>query len=1048
MLNLPSSKLKALFVGCLLLLAIPDVAQSNEQPPAEITLLVFEQGRPQAGIDIEYGEIRAETGSNGLSRFTAVASTGDLILRRNEQALMRMPLGVEAAELLQIIVSLQADGAPQVSLESSLGERDWALPAMSPAASALGETIGETATGQLQVLVVSTEDASPIVNARVFIAGTGSQFRTDEQGRFQATLPVGEYAMSVLHPDYATRTVDDIAIAANADTEQTVELPPSGLELAEFVVVEPYIEGSLSSVVDERRNSAAVTDLLAAEQISRAGDSNAASALRRVTGLTLVDGKFIFVRGLGERYSSTLVNGAPLPSPDPTRKVVPLDLFPTNVVRSIAVQKSYSASKPGEFGGGAVEIRTRGIPDGFFASLSASVGANSETGLDEGLRYAGGTDDWTGWDNGSRGLPESFSAIADQRLCRRTFVRPECLTSDAVEGLGEDFAGIWNIEARNIGPDLGIEGAIGNAWETPWFDVGLSTSASLDHGSSRVEEVRRSFNTNAQGELNVQNDFAIDRTTRTIDLSAFTTGEVAFSDNHRLLLTSLLVRQTEDEARLDLGNNQGLGIDTQTLRGQLEWIENALLSHQLRGEHTFSPLGDLSLNWQFSEAKANRDAPRARSWEYDDLDGTGNFRFAADRAGSNETTYARLDDEMSAFQLDMQLPIQLHEAWSVNLGWGISQVDRDRDSLIRRFVYATGRGFNPDGDTPEDIFTPDNIGNGLELRETTRDTDAYTANQSLDARYLELDTSISDWLRITAGRRWEDNRQEVITTVLFQDTVTEQALLETEDSLPSYALTWMMSDTQQLRLSYGRTVNRPDFRELTSAPFTDPRLDIETRGNPELRPASIEHYDLRWEWYFEADEYVSVALFKKDFTDPIETVVQSGENILLSLQNALAATNQGVEIEGRMTLDGVHRWLSGTYIAGNYAWIDSEIDIDTSVDQQATNANRALQGQSDYIANVQFGYDDEDRGLSTTLVANMVGPRISRVGTVGIPDEVEQAYTGIDLVVKKTLNDNMEIGFKLQNLLDQPVQFQFADNAISREYRRGRDISLSFEVNF
>src|SRR5690606_34701459 len=219
---------------------------------------------------------------------------------------------------------------------------------------------------------------------------------TDADGRYQATLPPGDYSISVIAPQFSSQTIDGIAVAAEAEVSRDIELTPAGLELPEFVVLEPFVEGSLAAFVEEKRTSSAVTDILGAEQISRNGDSDAAGALKRVTGLTLVDGKFIYVRGLGERYSSTLLNGAQIPSPDPTRRVVPLDLFPTEILSGIVVQKTYSADMPAEFGGGTIQLRTRGVPESFLLKVSGSVGYGDGTTGEEGLRYDGGDSDWTG----------------------------------------------------------------------------------------------------------------------------------------------------------------------------------------------------------------------------------------------------------------------------------------------------------------------------------------------------------------------------------------------------------------------------------------------------------------------------------------------------------------------------------------------------------------------------------------------------------------------------------------------------------------------------
>ncbi|MFP4208526.1 MAG: carboxypeptidase regulatory-like domain-containing protein, partial [Wenzhouxiangella sp.] len=357
------ARVAGMVLGLLLVLPGPvraqDPAASSDQPenPARVGLFVFERGRPVPDLTVELREARGSTNVDGAWRATVSPGGGRLEVRDRGLPLLALPLALEPGESLQLIVTLTGeDRRAMVSMESSHERQAMAREQVTP------QTPEGVGSGVLTGQVVSSEDGAPVVGARIFVSGTPVEGRTDDQGRYRLEVDAGEYAISVLHSEFATRTVRGVLVTADSETERDFEIPPAGLELAEFVVIEPFIEGSLTAVIDEQRRTASVANVLGGEQISRAGDGDVGSALSRVTGLTLVDGQFIYIRGLGERYSSTLVNGANVPSPDPTRKVVPLDLFPTGVIRSILVQKGYSPDMPGDFGGGVVEIRTRGIP--------------------------------------------------------------------------------------------------------------------------------------------------------------------------------------------------------------------------------------------------------------------------------------------------------------------------------------------------------------------------------------------------------------------------------------------------------------------------------------------------------------------------------------------------------------------------------------------------------------------------------------------------------------------------------------------------------------
>ncbi|HRY01112.1 MAG TPA: carboxypeptidase regulatory-like domain-containing protein, partial [Xanthomonadaceae bacterium] len=321
--------------------------------PAQLNLQLFDDQLPASGLAIRIDDRAAgESNEDGAALLDVAPGSHLLTVLRDGKEVLRVQLDLVADENAQVIATLYPDdplSAPSVFIESSHADN---------AAAATDTVAADGPPGRIAGRVLSVEDGKPVAGARVYVSGTPLDIVTDAEGRYEATLPPGDYSISVIAPQFSSQTIDGIAVAAEAEVSRDVELTPAGLELPEFVVLEPFVEGSLAAFVEEKRTSSAVTDILGAEQISRNGDSDAAGALKRVTGLTLVDGKFIYVRGLGERYSSTLLNGAQIPSPDPTRRVVPLDLFPTEILSGIVVQKTYSADMPAEFGGGTIQLRT------------------------------------------------------------------------------------------------------------------------------------------------------------------------------------------------------------------------------------------------------------------------------------------------------------------------------------------------------------------------------------------------------------------------------------------------------------------------------------------------------------------------------------------------------------------------------------------------------------------------------------------------------------------------------------------------------------------
>jgi hypothetical protein len=853
-------------------------------------------------------------------------------------------------------------------------------------------------------------------------------------------VSAGTYSLSVLAPRFSSRSFEGVEIASEQTTEQAIELTPAGVELPEFVVIEPFIEGSLASFVEERRTSSAVTDILGAEQISRAGDSDAAGALKRVTGLTLVDGKFVYVRGLGERYSSTLLNGAQVPSPDPTRRVVPLDLFPTEVLQGIVVQKTYSADMPGEFGGGTIQLRTRGVPEQFFFRSSLSLGYVDGTTGEEGLRYEGGRRDWSGEDSGARYAPGVFGSAR--------------LPSDpsALLAAGRELAALgYATRSDSLIPNGSLGLGLGDHFSFGDGDVSLGYVAALRyaHAWDDSSETRRSYSL-YQDRLLPAEDFERRSTERAIDSSVFGVLGLKLGERHSVNLSLTRLRQTTDEVQIDEGVLGSGNIDRVT---SLEWIENGLDTAQLAGEHSFPDLGGLHLSWQATEASASRYAPNARSFRFVFDEALDRFVFES----FNQQRFEVLDDEASDYSINLRKVFRVADALELGVQGGLAEMRRERLSSIRRFRFS-GRRPRADIFSYEDLLSPENIGpNGLRLEEGTLASDAYTAGQALDARYLMLDAG---WraLRLNLGLRREQMLQTVTTVRPFDPNATPViGVLDSSDDLPSGSLTWAYSDKAQLRLGYSTTLSRPDIREQSPANFVDPLLDVRVQGNPNLKQAEIRNLDLRWEYYFSTLESFSVALFQKDFTNPIELISTPASGELLAIDNADSATNLGIEFDLYSSLGVIGRWgfmpeflrrwaWEDIYFGANYARIDSEIDLGDPGIQ--TNSIRPLQGQSKYVGNASLSYLHPHGRTEAQLSYNVFGERISRVGVNGLPDVYEQPFNQLDFTLSQQLPwQGWKLKLRLRNLLDPDVRFQQGGQP-TRALKKGREAALSVEWKF
>nr|BAL53711.1 TonB-dependent receptor [uncultured Gammaproteobacteria bacterium] len=1029
---------KLLFI---LLLCLPALAWGED---AHLQLYVFLDEAPLPQVQVlSDGQPLGHTDEHGALELALPPGSHSLELRHGDEILAILERLFQASEDVQIRIAAYRDGrSPKVSVESSAGANAPSAPKAGPPGLLEGQ--------------VTTKAGQPIAGAELFLSGFKHPVVADAQGRFRIQAPAGTYSLSVAAPGYNPKVEEGVTVLPEQTQTLTLQLTPKGVEMPPFVVIEPQLAGSVASVISEEKTSAEITDVLGAEQISRAGDSDVAAALKRASGVTIVGGSYAYIRGLGERYSNTLLNAIAVPTPNPTRRVIPLDLFPAAMLDTIEIQKGYTASLPGEFSGGTVDLRTRRVPDAFLFDLSGQLGFNTEATFAKGLRYAGGDFDWIGVDDGRRDLPKSLArALSGGRILRpKTPTAPQGFTPEQIEHFGEQLSDVWDTRFRDLPPNGRVSAALGDRYQLGDLSLGFFALGRWDQSWNNFREVRRDFSANRAGQLERIDDFKVLRTQREAKTNAYLNLEAEYLQNHKLFGRVMLVRDSTDEVRFLQGFSNTEGADLRRVR--LWWVENELFDWQIGTEHTFKYLGDLNLRFLYSQASASRAEPKKREYRFDAVPGLEETVFEFSRKSDNDQiSFANLEDQDDSFRLDLKLPYAfLGDRLSGSVAAGYWQTERERNSAIRRFRFAQSGPRSTDRNillnpSLEAILSPENIGpDGFVLQEVTRATDNYTATQSLKAYYTELDNTFFHAVRLSGGVRIEENQQTVTTFALFDPTNQPiVSTLDSRDALPGVSLTFLLSDAQQLRLSWSKTLSRPDFRELSPAPFTDPETDRETVGNPKLQQAEFHNYDARWEYYFSAQENLSLGFFWKDLTNPIEKVLLPGPAGLLQLQNAAGAKVYGVELDFRKELEFLHPRLAGFYLAGNYTWSKSKITLLPENLQTLTNAERPLQGHSKHIVNVQLGYDNEDLGTQATLLYNTFSQRISQVGSLGQPDIYEEPFHQLDFVVQQKLDDHWSIQLRLQNLIDGKVRFTQGDEKV-RAFRRGRDVSLAVSLRF
>ncbi len=1005
---------------------------------AVVSLYVFKQGVPVSGADVlSNGDLIGLTNKLGAFHIQLAEGWHELVVNYQGLQLKELNLKLVADERIRIILAQPSAEFPVASdIESSEGIRIIGVDKTQELAS--------SEMGVLKGSVMSYQGNIPVPGVRVFISGVAGAVKTDADGNYTVNVPVGEYSISFVHPEFSTQIYKNIVVNKGVATTRSAELTPVGEELDEFVVVAPSIEGGFKALADEKRQSSSVKAVIGAKQMSNAGASDAAGALKRVTGLTLIDGKFIFIRGLGERYSSTLLNGANLPSPDPTRRVVPLDLFPTGVLSGIVIQKTYSPDMPGDFSGGVVQLRTLGkIPEEPESNISIDIKYNSNTTHKRGLVYEGGSTDFIGFDDGSRKLP----GLVD--IETNGGVKPGQLSELAAQS----FLQLYHATPSTLPPGIGFDVFFSDVFEPLDADYGWGYNFSFgyDNNWDLREETRNTYSGDGKGGVVLENQTNRTRTENEISMGGLANFILEVGESHRYESNTILTRQTTDTVVRDEGF---LSENEITIRDTiLEWRETQLISQQFRGEHQYSAFNDLELNWSATLSQARRDVPFTRYYRYVESDAV----FSLTSSNVHQIRYETLTDNTADFALNLSYPLYDLFGTFTTLKLGVSSIKKDRESQILRFNWLSPNNIDRSvfqHDNPENIFTDDNIGaDGFRLFNSTQPTDNYVAEQSLMSMYLMADMVVNNEWSFMAGARVEDNEQTVTTFELANPDEAVVGEVISQDVLPAASFTWAFNEKMQLRGAASSTLNRPDFKELSSAPYIDPITRDVMIGNPNLKQAEVTNLDLRWEWYLTHFEGMSVSLFYKDFINPIEKtkLAGGGDADVFSFINAAAATNAGIELEGRAWLSRFFgSSLRGIYVESNLSLIDSSVDLGTEA-TILTSSNRPLQGQAPWIVNLTLGYENLVSQSKATLLFNMAGEYIVNVGAKGIPDAYSQPIPTLDFVYKKSFfrgrQDNLQLSIKLQNILNPDIEV-LRGGELERSYNKGVNLSVQLEYSW
>jgi TonB-dependent receptor len=851
-----------------------------------------------------------------------------------------------------------------------------------------------------------------LAGANVLVVRTTLGASTDLDGKYRVEgIPAGTHEVRVSFTGYTTKTLPAVVIKAGDSEKLNVRLEPESGGAASFVIDDLIVTGErvLSTeiaLITERMKAITIGDAISAERISKSPDGSSSDVLKRIPGLSIMDDKFVYVRGMSDRYSVTWLDGVATSGTDTDtdRKSFTFDNIPSSLLASAVIVKSGSPDLPGDLTGGLVRLNTRDIPEERLLSLSAGSGYDPETTTRTMLRSEGSSTDWRGEDDGIRALPEYEHNLTGNYT-----------------GLTQELPNTWSSHGERAPYDGSYSLTYGDRYDFGIDDgnhvlgliAGAKYSASYGSHDFTKQRTHQSVTTT---------DYDGTRNSYKVIWSGLLNAAYSPSPRHRLSVRGIYVRDAQDKVTHAVGQLNENMTPRDHRRYTIEWDERWRLGLQGGGTHQFGRREGPALEWKVFRSESEALEPDRKTADYQRR-GSGEGYLAL---STNERSWSELQEETNGYRADLTWPLG-----DVKVKVGTYSEDRERN-------YTTDAFWTPAGSPkPEnaylallpigEIFDPENYGGRkFKFMSKTSHTGEYSGSHALKAYYGMVDLPLTLWrlkLRLAGGVRVEESDQRVEALKREGDEEPIVSRIDKTDTLPSVSLTYTPWEKTNLRLAYYQSVNRPELREMADVRYHDFNRDVNIEGNPDLERALIQNFDVRAEWFPGADEVLAVSYFHKRIENAIEVrlVPSTDYKHLTRFFNAEEGFNHGFEIEARKSLGFLSdrlgdpfRFLGNVTIQGNYARVYSEVDYFVNI--QEGWKTRALQGQSPWMLNLSILYESEALGTSINLLYNAIGPRTLEVGEVREDDVWEETRDVLDLAVTQKLFDRWEVKMTAENM--------------------------------
>ncbi|WP_131539934.1 TonB-dependent receptor [Pedobacter nototheniae] len=876
-------------------------------------------------------------------------------------------------------------------------------------------------TGKISGKITDNKTGETLIGVTVKISGTTKGASTDVEGRYIIpSLIPGKYIVEVSYVGYASKSISDVEVKVNNATTLDVVMVEAGSQnLSDVVIRGNASKESINTLYANQKSSISISSGISAELIRKSPDRNTSEVLKRVSGASIQDNKFVIVRGLSDRYNSAMLNNSMLPNTEVDKRAFSFDILPSNLIDAIVINKTASADIPADFSGGVVQVTTKDFPDNKFLNLSLGTSYNFQSAFKDFLSAPKGGNEIFGFYDKGRDIPSSFPSTKEYQALPNG--SPETFT------LSKQFTNNWgyNSDKSTLGPIFQANYGNSKVFEN---NSKFGTVLSLTY---RYDERLKTSEQKAYVGQSLGDQFHDDMYSFNTNIGAL--ANFAYSwGNNKISLKNLYNRILENQFTYRVGVDDAGG---QFIRTGDYLLQRSLLTNQLAGEHLLSTLSKIKLDWNVNYANTDRKEPGYKRMDYS-KDGIASVQTGSAVAALAGNFNSVLNENSYGAAANVTIPVTwFRENNKFKVGYFGQYRDRDFSARVIGFI-RNGNFDNSLLTFPQDkIFSPENIRpNGFVLNEITNGSDQYQATAFLNAGYIMFDGYLTEKLRLGIGARLESYKLSLKSEDNGKPVNVDSTAV---NLLPSANLIYNISDKANLRLSGSQTVGRAEFRELAPFPFYDFNKNVNVRGNAGLKQSKTTNIDLGYAIYPSSGETFSVSAFYKYFDLPIEQTLQLGTSgRSLSYANSKSATVYGLEMEFRKSLKFIDESLSNLTFNTNASWIKSKVKVSKLVN---ATGSRPLQGQSPYLINAGLSYNSKKQNSTgATLLYNRVGPRIWAIGNVEDPDIYEYSRNILDFQVsQKFAKSRAEIKLNYSDI--------FNNEAIFYQKVKGSDPDASFD---